>query len=135
MEEWAKIIKEILGQKEVVAHLTSKAEEQLRKSNILRHLVMSIRRRLMNIPHPWWESIGGISYNHTTNDLVSMGIENVPTELQERAMELFRTYRGQRTWPNFEQKALGTKETYWIVSTSEIEGSLIAFYRRPKMWI
>ena len=78
--------------------------------------------------------MGGIVCNLNTKELTTQ-MEQVPNELYQRALYATKSMANPGRLPQFDQKVLGTDETYRIVAVTEWPPLVLAFYRRPKYWI
>ncbi len=135
-EELADLIREVLGSKEAVQAILQGSEYAMVRVNtgLWSHFWGSIRRKQEGIPNAWWEVMGGIVYNLNTKDL-TLQMEQVPSELYQRAVYATKSLAIPGRLPQFDQKVLGTDQTYRMVAVTEWPSHVLAFYRRPKYWI
>jgi hypothetical protein len=134
-DQWAELIKEIIGSREAVQAVIQGAEHSMRRVNpdLTSHLWGSLRRWKEGIPFPFWESLGGITYNLTTKEMFHM-MDDVPDELYQRAVEMAGTLAVPGIMPSFDQKVLDQRWTYRMVAVYGGSLHLLTFYRRPKRW-
>ena len=134
-DQWAAIIKEIIGSKEVVQAALQGAEYSIHRtnSNVLSHLWGSLRRWRESVSYPFWESMGGIVYNLATNEM-DFDMKDVPDELYQRAVRTAQAFARPGVLPKFDQKVLSPEWTYRMVAVHEGPSHVLVFYRRPKRW-
>ena len=135
IDQWVEIIKSIMGSKEVIQVVLQGAEYSIQRSDagVLSHFGASLRRWREGIPHPFWESIGGIVYNLATNEMTP-AMQDVPSELYNRAVGLAESRSIPGRLPAFDQKVLSPQWTYRMVAVQEGPAHALVFYRRPKRW-
>lgn len=135
IDQWVEAIKSIMGSKEAIQVVLQGTEFAVQRSDsdVLSHFWASLRRRREGIPYPFWESIGGIVYNLTTNEMVP-DMRDVPTELYNRAVGIAASRSIPGMLPAFDQKVLSPQWTYRMVAVRDGQTHGLFFYRRPKRW-
>ena len=135
IDQWVEAIKSIMGSKETIQVVLQGAEFAVQRSDsgVWSHFWTSLRRRREGIPYPFWEAIGGIMYNLTTNEMVP-DMQDVPSELYNRAVGLAESSSVPGMLPAFDQKVLSPRWTYRMVAVQGGKTHGLFFYRRPKRW-
>ena len=80
IDQWVEAIKSIMGSKETIQVVLQGAEFAVQRSDsaVLSHFWASLRRWREGIPNPFWEAIGGIVFNITTNEMIP-DMQDVPS--------------------------------------------------------
>lgn len=135
IDQWVEAIKSIMGSKETIQVVLQGAEFAVQRSDsaVLSHFWASLRRWREGIPNPFWEAIGGIVFNITTNEMIP-DMQDVPSELYNRAVVLAESRSIPGMLPAFDQKVLSPQWTYRMVAVREGPSHTLVFYRRPKRW-
>ena len=134
-DQWAEIVKDVIGSREAFQVLLQGAEYSAQRAapDFMPHLWGSLRRCKEGVPYPFWESIGGITFNRLTKEMVC-SMEHVPDELYQRAVKLAESTAVPGVLPSFDLKVLSPRWTYRMVAVTEWPSHVLAFYRKPKWW-
>ena len=62
-------------------------------------------------------------------------MEQVPDELDQRALQIAKTIAVPGKLPEFDEKVFGKDHTYRIVAIAGQPSHIMVFYRKPKYWI